>query len=152
MEATSTWTTTWSRAQNVAGDPHGSHWSEQGSGWDGLTQVQIHDQNRWEKVLLPDSLPEGQTLTINMLKRSILAKVNLPATKEIMQGMRVYFNDGGIPSGLPLKGTDTAWAHKWYTVVISKDASIIVMTSGEDVPSPDSNTDITGWEDVVKTA
>ena len=132
-------------SQNVAGDPHAPQTKE----WDGLTHVQIHDLNRWEMVLLPSTLPEGQALTINMLKRSVLVKLNQKTTNVAMQEMRVYRNDGGVPTGLPLKGTDAAFAHLWYTAVISKDASLLVRTSGEDMPSPDSYSDeIASWEDV----
>ena len=45
--------------------------------------------------------------------------------------------------------TDAAFAHLWYSVALAKDATLLVRTSGEDMPSPDSNDDVAGWEDVA---
>eukprot|EP00959_Pyramimonas_sp_CCMP1952_P307561 6437566-Pyramimonas_sp.AAC.1 len=145
-----------SEQQNVAGDmPADEHRGVQAREWDGIAWVFIHDNNEWEKVLLPsaDSMSEGQHLTINILKRSVLAKINMRLTKEPMQTMRVYYNDSGLPAGLPLKGTDEAVAHYWYTVVLSPEAPLLVMTNGGEMPSPDStNDEVAGWEDVKPQA
>ena len=132
-------------SQNVAGDS--SYPEEQKTEWDGLTHVQFYDkEQRWEKLLLPDNLPDGQKLTCNMLKRSALAKINMKATKEVMQSMRVFHNSGGIPTGAPFAGKDEIYAHHWYTVVIGWDSRVLVMTAGQDLPSPDSSSDAAGWE------
>ena len=136
--------------QNVAGDSSTTYeWNpeEQKTEWDGLTWVQFYDKDqRWEKLLLPDNLPDDQKLTCNMLKRSALAKINMKATKEVMQSMRVFHNSGGIPTGAPFAGKDEIYAHHWYTVVIGWDSRVLVMTAGQDLPSPDSSSDAAGWE------
>ena len=132
-------------SQNVAG-VHDPAENDQRKEWDGLTWIQLIDESRWTQVMLPDALLEGQVLTCNMLKRSALAKINMKATKEVMQSMRVFHNSGGIPTGAPFAGKDEIYAHHWYTVVIGWDSRVLVMTAGQDLPSPDSSSDAAGWE------
>ena len=141
--------------ENTAGESEpGRDIEDQLREWDGLTHVQIYDQEkRWEKVLLPDNLQNGEAVTISMLKRSVLARINMRATKEMMQNMRVFHCDSGIACGLPYKHTDVANPRRYYTVVLSPDVQVLVLTSGEEMPSPDSNADdIADWEDVLKAA
>ena len=131
--------------QNVAGDS--SYPEEQKTEWDGLTWVQFYDQSqRWEKVLLPDNLPDGQVLTASMLKRTALAKINIKATNQMLGSMRVFRNKGGVPAGAPIKGSEEIYPHLWYTVVVGWDSRVLVMTAGEDLPSPDTNSEEAEWE------
>ena len=135
-------------AQTTAGvlDPVDPYENQQKE-WDGFTYVQIHDESRWEKVLLPDIADD--LLTANMLKQTVLAKINVTPTVNMLKALRVYSNDSGVPSGLPFKGTDTVWRHLWYTVVIDAEISILVLTSGNDCPSPDADIETKDWETVA---
>ena len=132
--------------QSTAGvhDPNDAY-ENQKKEWDGFTWVHVHDENRWEKVLLPD-VPDDE-LNANMLKQSVLAKINKTPTADILRAFRVYHNDSGIPSGLPFKGTDTIYKHHWYTAVVDSEMSILVLTTGSDCPSPDASNEL-NWEAV----
>ena len=136
-------------SQNVAGD---SSYTEEQTEWDGLTWVQFYDRNQhWEQVLLPDQLPEGKFVTATMLKRTALAKIGTMATNQMLGSMRVFRNRGGVPAGAPIKGSEEIYPHLWYTVVVGWDSRVLVMTAGEDLPSPDSNSDEAGWEVTADT-
>ena len=116
--------------------------------WDGLTWVQIVDENRWTQVMLPNNLPDGKLVTANMLKRSVLALLNKSPTPSTVAGMRVLRNDTGVAAGLPYKGTDRVCLTSWYTVAVSPTTPLLVMQSGADIPSPDNSSDVKDWEDV----
>ena len=108
--------------------------------WDGATWVQYPDKGqRWEKVLLPD-LPEGE-ITCNMLKRPALAKINEKADRDTVKHMRVFRCHQGVPFGRPFAGSDAIVAHHYCTVVINKDADILVLAQGKDLPSPETSSE-----------
>eukprot|EP00959_Pyramimonas_sp_CCMP1952_P471245 9498081-Pyramimonas_sp.AAC.2 len=135
--------------QNVAG-VHDATEDAQKKEWDGLTWIQIVDEgNRWTQVMLPDNLPDGQVLTANMLKRSVLAKINKSPTPQTIANMRVFDNDSGVAAGQPYKGTDKVRATSWYSVAIDANLPMLMVQSGSDLPSPDTSNDIQGWEDVA---
>lgn len=118
--------------------------------WGGLTWIQIVDESySWTKVMLPDNLQEGQVLTANMLKQSVLAKIGKSVTPQIMANMRVLRNDAGVAAGQPYKGTDKVRATSWYSVAIDPNLPMLMVQSGSDLPSPDTSNDIQGWEDVA---
>ena len=134
-------------AENVAGTLE----QEQTVEWDGLTYVQIVDENRWTQVTLPDNLPDGTALTANMLKCTVLAKLTRTPTPQTLANMRVFRNDSGVAAGLPYKGTDKVRPTSWYSVVLDASLPLLVMQSGDDIPSPDNSKDIQGWHDVAST-
>ena len=72
-----------------------------------MTPVQIVDwgYGHWEKVLLPDG--DIQSLDVNMLKQSLLAKIGWAVTTNRINGMRVLRNSKGMPHGKVLKGGRT---------------------------------------------
>ena len=136
-------------SQNVAG-VHDPAENDQRKEWDGLTWIQLIDESRWTQVMLPDALLEGQVLTCNMLKRSVLAKINRSPTPQTMAHMRVLANDSGVAAGQPYKGTEKVRATSWYTVAIDPNLPMLMVQSGSDNPSPDTSNDIMGWEQVAE--
>ena len=135
--------------QNVAGVHDQGDDGPKDMEWDGLTWVQLIDESRWTQVMLPDCLPDGKVLTANMLKRSVLAKINKNPTPQTLAAMRVLRNDGGLATGQPYKGTDTVRATSWYSVAVDPNLPMLMVQSGSDCPSPDS-AEIQGWHEVAE--
>ena len=137
--------------QNVAGTHEQGNDDPREMEWDGLTWVQIVDENRWTQVTLPDNLPDGTALTANMLKCTVLAKLTRTPAPQTLANIRVFRNDSGVAAGLPYKGTDKVRPTSWYSVVLDASLPLLVMQSGDDIPSPDNSKDIQGWHDVAST-
>eukprot|EP00959_Pyramimonas_sp_CCMP1952_P119624 2501412-Pyramimonas_sp.AAC.2 len=92
----------------------------------------------------------GSTLNVGILKKSLLAKINIKPTTKGLQLMRVLRNDSGIPSGLPLKSDAPVSRTLWYTICINPEMSMLVKTTGLDVPSPDASEDShCSWDDIA---